>query len=164
MAIQRHRHVVCESSQFRAGIRAPAVGKVDELHNLDIQTRIGAEASEDWPSPAGVPPVVSAWPVVAFTGSSSASPRTTQGSACGTSAGSTAATSITWTCAYGDPHRPTDDRIELATYPETIVLTGLFTSRHWRNHPRLPAEAARRLGIAPDQLPLLTITSFSGAD
>ena len=33
-------------SQFRASIRAPAVGKIDELHNLDIRTKVGAEASD----------------------------------------------------------------------------------------------------------------------
>ncbi len=44
----RHRdgHVVYGSSQFRAGIRAPAVGKVDEIHNLNLATQAGAEASD----------------------------------------------------------------------------------------------------------------------
>jgi hypothetical protein len=31
---QHHGHAFCVLSQFRAGIRAPAVGKVDELHNV----------------------------------------------------------------------------------------------------------------------------------
>ncbi|WP_234390372.1 DUF6262 family protein [Streptomyces sp. MMG1533] len=44
--IHRRGPAVYESPQFRAGIRAPAVGKVDELHNLDIGTRAGAEASD----------------------------------------------------------------------------------------------------------------------
>ncbi|MCB5912399.1 TniQ family protein [Streptomyces pinistramenti] len=57
---------------------------------------------------------------------------------------------------FGDPHRPSASRIELVTYPEAVVLTRLFASPHWRGHSRLPAEAARRLGIAPDQLPLST--------
>ncbi|MFJ9845865.1 TniQ family protein [Kitasatospora sp. NPDC101155] len=54
---------------------------------------------------------------------------------------------------FGDPYRPSDARIELATYPEAVVLTELFVSPHWRDHPQLPAEAARRLDISPRQLP-----------
>ena len=46
MARNRHEHVVYESSQFRAGIRAPAVGKVDDIHLLDTRTRSGAETSD----------------------------------------------------------------------------------------------------------------------
>jgi hypothetical protein len=42
----RHGHVSYVSSQFRAGIRAPAVGKVDEIHNLNLTTRTGAEVSD----------------------------------------------------------------------------------------------------------------------
>lgn len=57
---------------------------------------------------------------------------------------------------FGDPHRPSASRIELVTYPEAVVLTRLFASPHWRGHSRLPAEAAQRLAIAPDQLPLST--------
>lgn len=53
---------------------------------------------------------------------------------------------------FGDPHRPSEARIELATYPEAVVLTGLFSAPYWRDHPQLPAEAAHRLGIAPQQL------------
>jgi hypothetical protein len=53
---------------------------------------------------------------------------------------------------FGDPHRPSEPRIEAATYPEVIVLTGLFTSPHRRDHPQLPAEAARRFGVAQTQL------------
>ncbi|MDX3832891.1 TniQ family protein [Streptomyces europaeiscabiei] len=52
---------------------------------------------------------------------------------------------------FGDPYRPSDARIELVTYPEVVVLTGLFASPHWREHSHLPAEAARRLGIAPQK-------------
>ncbi|MFJ9523458.1 TniQ family protein [Kitasatospora sp. NPDC101801] len=54
---------------------------------------------------------------------------------------------------YGDPRRPDDDRIELATYPETAALTSLFASPHWRGHHGLRAEAARRLAIAAQELP-----------
>jgi hypothetical protein len=43
---QHHGHVFVESSQFRAGIRAPAVGEVDEIHNLNLATRGGAESSD----------------------------------------------------------------------------------------------------------------------
>ncbi|MGW2564309.1 TniQ family protein [Streptomyces sp. NPDC001514] len=53
---------------------------------------------------------------------------------------------------FGDPLRPSEARIELATYPEAVVLTGLFSAPYWRDHPQLPAEAAHRLGIAPQQL------------
>lgn len=53
---------------------------------------------------------------------------------------------------FGDPHRPAEARIELAAYPEAVALTGLFSAPYWRDHPKLPAEAARRLGIAPQQL------------
>ncbi|GHB88686.1 hypothetical protein GCM10010306_099780 [Streptomyces umbrinus] len=42
---RRHGRVVYESSQFRAGIRAPAVGKVDEIHNVSQITRAGSEVS-----------------------------------------------------------------------------------------------------------------------
>ncbi|MFJ5613573.1 hypothetical protein ACIQCJ_29845 [Streptomyces sp. NPDC093221] len=55
---------------------------------------------------------------------------------------------------FGDPHRPSDARTEPATYPEAIVLTGLFASRYWQDHPQLPTEAAQRLNIAPHRLPL----------
>ncbi len=43
---RRRGHVVYESSQFRAGIRAPAVGKVDELHNISLASRSGAEVAD----------------------------------------------------------------------------------------------------------------------
>lgn len=43
---RRHEHVVYESPQFRAGARAPAVGKVDELHNISLATRHGAEVAD----------------------------------------------------------------------------------------------------------------------
>lgn len=42
----RRGHVVYESSQFRADIRAPAVGKVDELHNISLTSRNGAEVAD----------------------------------------------------------------------------------------------------------------------
>ncbi|MBT1187669.1 TniQ family protein [Streptomyces sp. CJ_13] len=54
---------------------------------------------------------------------------------------------------YGDPHRPTDDRIELATYPESVTPTGLFASPRWRERNDLHAEAARRLAIEAQDLP-----------
>ncbi|TVL88448.1 hypothetical protein [Streptomyces sp. SAJ15] len=60
---------------------------------------------------------------------------------------------------FGDPHRPSDARIELATYPEAIVLTSLFASRYWQNHPQVPTEAAQRLNIAPHQLQLHEIVA-----
>jgi hypothetical protein len=41
----RRGHVVYESSQFRAGSRAPAVGKLDEIHRLNPRTT-GAEAAD----------------------------------------------------------------------------------------------------------------------
>jgi hypothetical protein len=53
---------------------------------------------------------------------------------------------------FGDPHRPSETRIELVAYPEVVVLTGLFASPHWRNHPRLLTETAQRFGIAPQEL------------
>jgi hypothetical protein len=43
---QQHGHVFYESSQFRAGIHAPAVGKVDELHNLNLATAAGEDMSD----------------------------------------------------------------------------------------------------------------------
>ena len=42
----RGGHVLDAKSQFRAGIRAPAVGKVDEIHNLNLATRTRAEVSD----------------------------------------------------------------------------------------------------------------------
>jgi hypothetical protein len=32
---------------------------------------------------------------------------------------------------YGDPNRPSLERIELVTYPETVIVTGLIASGHW---------------------------------
>lgn len=46
---------------------------------------------------------------------------------------------------YGDPHRPTPERIDLATYPETVTLTQLLSSTYWRDHPDFLTEATRRL-------------------
>jgi hypothetical protein len=47
-ALTGHRrgHVGYASAQARGQIRAIAVGKIDELHNLDLGTRVGAEASD----------------------------------------------------------------------------------------------------------------------
>ena len=50
---------------------------------------------------------------------------------------------------YLDPYHPSRDRIQLATYPETVTLTSVFTSPHWRHRPDLLDEARRRLGLAP---------------
>ncbi|MFK0223755.1 hypothetical protein ACIQWN_36920 [Streptomyces vinaceus] len=55
---------------------------------------------------------------------------------------------------FGDPHRPSDARIELVTYPEAVVLSSLLASAYWRDHPQLVAEAAQRLNIAHHQVPL----------
>jgi hypothetical protein len=44
-----------------------------------------------------------------------------------------------------DPYRPSHDRIELATYPETVLLTELLASRPWRTVSLPPAEAGRLL-------------------
>jgi hypothetical protein len=62
---------------------------------------------------------------------------------------------------FGDPYRPSHTRIELVTYPEVLVLTGLFASLHWRDHSHLPAEAARRLGIAPQKCVAIPKTRWS---
>jgi hypothetical protein len=48
---------------------------------------------------------------------------------------------------HADPYRPSQHRIELATYPEAIILTTLLTSAHWRNHPKLHDEAEHRVSI-----------------
>jgi hypothetical protein len=42
----RREHVSYVSAQVRGHLRLPAVGKSDELHNLDMTTRVGAEASD----------------------------------------------------------------------------------------------------------------------
>jgi hypothetical protein len=39
-------HVVYETSQFRAGIRAPAVGKIDDVHFLDLSAKEGKVAND----------------------------------------------------------------------------------------------------------------------
>jgi hypothetical protein len=52
---------------------------------------------------------------------------------------------------YGDPLRPSPARIELATYPEAVNLTALLASAHWREHPELPREVARRFQIAAEE-------------
>lgn len=36
---------------------------------------------------------------------------------------------------FGDPLRSSEARIELAIYPEAVVLTGLFSSPYWRDRP-----------------------------
>ncbi|MFJ4689607.1 hypothetical protein [Streptomyces sp. NPDC088789] len=48
---------------------------------------------------------------------------------------------------YGDPTRPSAARIEITTYPETVTLTGLIMSKHWRTHPDLASEITRRLRV-----------------
>ena len=44
-----------------------------------------------------------------------------------------------------DPYRPSQFRIELATYPEAVLLAGLFASDRWRTFPTLPDETEHRL-------------------
>ncbi|MET9959497.1 hypothetical protein ABZ128_10515, partial [Streptomyces sp. NPDC006326] len=60
---------------------------------------------------------------------------------------------------FGDPRRPSEVRIELATYPEAVVLTGLVTSAYWQAHPQLLTEAAQRLNVAPHQPPLREVVT-----
>ncbi|MEU8472772.1 TniQ family protein [Streptomyces sp. NPDC029006] len=55
--------------------------------------------------------------------------------------------------SYGDPYHPSEARIEIATYPEAVIITGLSTSPHWREHTDLRAEVARRLAIEAHDLP-----------
>jgi hypothetical protein len=43
-----------------------------------------------------------------------------------------------------DPYRPSPYRIELATYPDTVLLAGLLASPRWRTFPT-PTEAERLL-------------------
>jgi hypothetical protein len=43
---RRRGHVVYVSSQFRAASRAPAVGKIDEIHNLNLATSAGEDMSD----------------------------------------------------------------------------------------------------------------------
>ncbi len=47
---------------------------------------------------------------------------------------------------YGDPYRPSTERLDIAAYPETIVLTRLLSSPYWRARDDLPAEVGRRFG------------------
>ncbi|MDX3226878.1 hypothetical protein [Streptomyces sp. ME19-01-6] len=47
---------------------------------------------------------------------------------------------------------------------DRLIKWFLSASRHWRNHPQLPFEAARRLAIGLDQLPLLTSRNSLKAD
>ncbi|GCB53342.1 TniQ family protein [Streptomyces sp. NL15-2K] len=48
---------------------------------------------------------------------------------------------------YGDPLRPSPNRIEIATYPETVILTSLLSSPHWRDHQESAPEIARRFQL-----------------
>jgi hypothetical protein len=58
MALNHHHgHVVYEKPQFRAGIRAPAVGKIDDVHFLDISRRDGREVANHFKWLANVFPV-----------------------------------------------------------------------------------------------------------
>jgi len=45
-SISRREHVSYVSAQVRRLVRAGAVGKVDEIHNVSLATRAGAEASD----------------------------------------------------------------------------------------------------------------------
>ncbi|MCW2941750.1 MAG: hypothetical protein JWN00_4735 [Actinomycetia bacterium] len=47
---------------------------------------------------------------------------------------------------YGDPHRPSPDRIELVTYPETVTLTSLIGSNHNDAAERLTSSRASLIG------------------
>jgi hypothetical protein len=46
---------------------------------------------------------------------------------------------------YLDPYHPSRDRIEFASYPETVVLTSVVTSPHWRLRPDRHEEALRQV-------------------
>jgi hypothetical protein len=61
---------------------------------------------------------------------------------------------------YGNPHYPSQERIDLATYPEAVTLTGLNRSQHWRERGDLANETLRRLGLtAPAQRPATGIVA-----
>lgn len=49
---------------------------------------------------------------------------------------------------YGDPHRPSTDRIELVTYPETVTLTSQIGSNPSDAAERLTNSRARLIGTA----------------
>jgi hypothetical protein len=46
---------------------------------------------------------------------------------------------------YLDPYHPSRDRIEFASYPETVVLTSIITSPHWRLRTDRHEEALRQV-------------------
>jgi hypothetical protein len=50
---------------------------------------------------------------------------------------------------YADPHHPGMDIIEFACYPETVTMTGVLASPHWRQHPDRLSEALRRTRALP---------------
>ncbi|MEU9283566.1 hypothetical protein AB0D57_02265 [Streptomyces sp. NPDC048275] len=55
---------------------------------------------------------------------------------------------------FGDPYRPSEARIELITYPETMTLTPILISPHWRDNEHFRVETARRIDLdGPDDLP-----------
>lgn len=51
---------------------------------------------------------------------------------------------------FGNPHYPSQERVDLAAYPEAVILSCLYASHHWHDHDDIANETARRLGqIAP---------------
>jgi hypothetical protein len=50
---------------------------------------------------------------------------------------------------YLDPFHPSRERIELVCYPETVTLTGVLCSPHWRHRTDRLDEAHRRFTIRP---------------
>lgn len=66
---------------------------------------------------------------------------------------------------YGDPHRPSPDRIELVTYPETVWLTYLRERHRITALETLLTHAAPLLEFAPHQIPdLLAATPHARAE
>lgn len=49
---------------------------------------------------------------------------------------------------FGHPHHPSTQRVELAVYPETVILTALHASAARRGQEVLYADQLRRLGLA----------------
>jgi hypothetical protein len=64
---------------------------------------------------------------------------------------------------YADPYRPSQHRIEVATYPEVVILTTLLTSTHWQDHPRLSEETQHRLDL-PQSVSLTWPTAEDGLE
>jgi TniQ len=58
---------------------------------------------------------------------------------------------------YGDPSRPSPDRIELATYPETVTITGLVASRPDQTPEAFLTEVSHRLPFDARSIPDLLL-------